>query len=83
MSKQDYEYKTKRKPVVTKVKGRLKKCLQAWEELQAQTFIIDIIQDGYKIPFLSIFPPFKANNNKSAINKRAFVVQAITKLLLD
>jgi hypothetical protein len=27
-------------------------------------------------------PPFKANNNKSAINERAFVVQAITKLLL-
>ncbi len=60
LSKQDYEYKTKRKPVVTKVKGRLKKCLQAWEELQAQTFIIDIIQNGYKIPFLSIFPPIQS-----------------------
>ena len=69
-------------PVVNKVKGRLKKCLQAWEEIQAPQFIIDIIQNGYKIPFLSIPPPFKANNNKSAINERQFVEQAITELLL-
>ena len=69
-------------PVVNKVKGRLKKCLQAWEEIQAPQFIIDIIQNGYKIPFLSIPPPFKASNNKSAINERQFVEQAITELLL-
>ncbi len=60
LSKQAYEYKTKRIPVVTKVKGRLKKCLQAWEELQVQTFIIDIIQNGYKIPVLSISPPIQS-----------------------
>jgi hypothetical protein len=69
-------------PVVNKVKGRLKKCLQAWEEIQAPQFIIDIIQNGYKIPFLSIPPPFKASNNKLAINERQFVEQAITELLL-
>jgi hypothetical protein len=44
--------------------------------------MIDIIQNGYKIPFLSIPPPLKANNNKSAINEREFVEQAITELLL-
>ena len=76
LSKQDYEYKTNCMPVVNKVKGRLKKCLQAWEEIQAPQFIIDIIQNGYKIPFLSIPPPFKASNNKSAINERQFVEQA-------
>ena len=83
LSKQDYEYKTNCMPVVNKVKGRLKKCLQAWEEIQAPQFIIDIIQNRYKIPFLSIPPPFKAsNNNKSAFNERQFVEQAITELLL-
>ena len=82
LSKQDYEHKTNCMPVVNKVKGRLKKCLQAWEEIQAPQFIIDIIQNGYKIPFLSIPPPFKASNNKSAINERQFVEQAITELLL-
>ena len=68
--------------VVTKVKGSLKKCLHACTEINAPKFITDIILHGYKIPFMSIPPSFRATNNKSALREREFVEKAIGELLL-
>ena len=64
------------------VKGRLKQCLSFWEEdLKASQFIIDVVKNGYKIPFETIPPPFCAKNNRSSLNHPEFVESAISDLL--
>lgn len=64
------------------VKGRLKRSYNFWKsELKATPFILDIINEGYKLPF-DIFPPqFYAKNNRSSLNHSEFVETAIADLL--
>ena len=35
------------------VKGRLKRCLHFWQEIGANENVLDVIENGYKIPFIS------------------------------
>jgi hypothetical protein len=66
------------------VVGKLKSCLQFWRDnLKANKFILDIIQHGYTIPFVSEPPPAYAVNNKSALSHSEFVRKSIEKLLLS
>ena len=41
---------------VVKVKGRLKACVQFWESISAPQFVLSVIREGYKIPFLHTPP---------------------------
>lgn len=63
------------------VKGRLRKCISAWKDINAPKFIIDVIEQGYKIPLLYIPEAFKGCNNSSALKEYEFVEQAINELL--
>ena len=63
------------------MRGRLKKCLSAWLEIGTPTFILDIIRDGYKIPFVHLPLPKLATNNLSALNHKAFVNSEIGNFL--
>jgi hypothetical protein len=83
LSIQDYEYENNDKGVSAKVKGRLRKCVNAWREIHAPKFLIDMILDGYKIPFMTTPPPFTARNNKSALREKAFVEEALNELLIN
>ena len=56
------------------VRGRLRKSIQFWRE-------IDTIEFGYKLPLLQIPPPFVATNNNSALQESKFVESAISELL--
>ena len=75
----NYEFKSTDVPV--SVRGRLRKSLQFWKDIDAPRFIIDTIEFGYKLPLLQIPPPFVAKNNNSAIQESAFVESAINELL--
>ena len=52
-----------------------------WVKLGASGFILDVIRDGYKIPFVALPPPKVSSNNTSALNDTYFVAEAISDLL--
>ena len=49
-----------------RTKGALRRSINAWEQMGASEFILDVIKDGYKIPFVETPEPAKFKNNKSA-----------------
>ena len=70
-------YEVKSGDVPVSVRGRLRKSIQFWREIDSPRFIVDTIESGYKLPLLQIPPPFVAMNNNSALQ----VESAIGKLL--
>ena len=63
------------------VKGRLKTRTMFWKDIEASPFVLDILENGYSIPFISI-PISKFNrNNKSARDNSDFVTEAVSELL--
>ena len=65
------------------VKGRLKASIEFWRFIGAPKFILDIISDGYKIPFITTPPPVHLKNNGSTLEHSDFVNDAILVLLQD
>ena len=63
------------------IKGRLKRHIAFWRKIEAYDNILDIIENGYKLPFLDIPPPACFNNNCSAVKNKDFVEAAILELL--
>ena len=64
------------------VKGRLKTHLRFWtEELGASKFVLNVIQNGYMLPFILTPPPCYLSNNKSSLAHPEFVQGEISKLL--
>ena len=63
------------------VRGRLKLCISFWRSLGASQFILNVISQGYKIPFFELPTPFFKVNNASALSNSSFVSQAVNELL--
>ena len=63
------------------VRGRLKRALHEWKIIDAPQFILEVIEFGYKLPFISIPAPKVSNNNRSALAEVYFVEDAIQNLL--
>jgi len=62
---------------VVDVQGRPKEKLSFWKEiLKALASILECLREGYKLPLLSIPPPFSAKNQKSALENVEFVSSA-------
>ena len=74
-------YEVKSGDVPVSVRGRLRKSIQFWREIDAPRFILDTIEFGYKLPLLQIPPSFVATNNNSALQESEFVESAISELL--
>lgn len=64
------------------VKGRLANAFEFWEKvLEAPSFVIDIITQGYSVPFSEFPPRCFLSNNRSALRNPQFVESAILELL--
>ena len=63
------------------VKGRLKRRLHFWQEIGVDENVLDIIENGYKIPFISTPKPAEFKNNKPALLNHSFVSDSIQELL--
>ena len=63
------------------VKGRLKKHVTFWQKIDASKWILDIISNGYCLPFTSLPSRRFFNNHASTIKHSDFVSEEITKLL--
>ena len=64
------------------IKGRLKDRARFWEEvLQASPFVLKIVTEGYRLPFIQTPTPFHQANHASALREREFVEGEIAKLV--
>ena len=63
--------------------SHLAKCYQEWEKIGASGFILSVIRNGYKIPFIDFPPPKVFPNNASALKEKDFVSEAISDLLVN
>ena len=63
------------------VRGRIRKCIDFWRSLEVSQFILNVINQGYKIPFFHLPTPFSKANNVSARNNSTFVSEAVNELL--
>ena len=72
-------YKLGQKEII--VKDRLRKHIDFWKRIGANQFILDTIENGYKIPFYSTSQKCFLSNNKSALVESIFVRQSISDLL--
>ena len=65
------------------IKGNLRRNAEFWEEnIQANEFVLDIVKNGYSLPFLVLPDKYEAKrNNLSALKERVFVEAQIQILL--
>lgn len=61
--------------------GRLKCSLNKWRSSNASSFVVDLIENGYKIPLKSVPVSISLRNNASARKAPVFVGGAINDLL--
>ena len=63
------------------IKGGLRRHLSFWNRHCSNKFVLDTVQDGYKIPFHSLPEASQTRNNRSATENESFVSSAILQLL--
>ena len=64
------------------VKGRLANAFEFWaKDLEAPPFVIDIIRQGYSLPFSGFPPRCFLSNNRSALRNPQFLESAILEFL--
>ena len=63
-------------PVVQQmsVKGKLFKSIQHRQSLGSPDFILSVVRNGHKIPFISTPPPRRFTNNASVLKEEDFVI---------
>jgi hypothetical protein len=66
--------------VITPV-GSLKNWLTEWRLITDNQYILDIVENGYKIPFKTEPEQIYINNNKSSLENKDVVASEITNLL--
>ena len=64
-------------PAQPSVSGRLRKCIDFWRSLEVSQFILNVIIQGYNIPFFHLPTPFFKANNASARTNSTIVTEAV------
>ena len=66
------------------MKGHLKQCVSYWEfTISAPRFVLDVISEAYKLPFIRVPDSCYIRNNRLAENHPNFVEEAISKSLVN
>ena len=73
-----YEYEQGQADII--VKDRLKSNIQFWRDIGANSYILDTIENGYVIPFHSTPVSMCCKNNRSSLEHKTFVLEAISDL---
>ena len=67
----------------SRIQGKLRAHFLFWHDVvRASEFVLDIIQNGYKILFRESPFPYLIENRSSALHQRSFVQEAISELLI-
>ena len=75
-----YEYEQNQTNII--VKGRLKQNVEFWKAIGANEYVLDVIENGFTIPFYTLPPNMVLKNNRSALSNVEFVEEAISDLLM-
>ena len=68
-------------PPLENVKGNLRRKLEFWKRIGTSKFILNVIERGYMLPFLSLPKPAVFRNNRSSLAHAKFVEDAIRELV--
>ena len=63
------------------VKGNLRRNFDFWKRIGAPSFILNVIERGYLLPFVSFPEPAVFKNNRSSLSHAEFVEEAIRDLV--
>ena len=69
--------KVNHRPITSRRRSRKR----SMGEIRRFGFILSVVRDGYKIPFVTLPPPKVIPNNHSAVTHNHFVSEAISDLL--
>ena len=61
--------------------GRLKENIGQWRSIGTNRNIVDVLENGYKMPLFTTPKPVELRNNRSALENGEFIDQEIEKLL--
>ena len=78
MTNNFYEYEQGQADII--VKDRLKSNIQFWRDIEADSYILNTIENGLVIPFHSTPLNKCCENNRSALQHKTFVLEAISDL---
>ena len=81
MDHADFFRSEKHKLTENSVKGSLSKNFSFWKNLGTYDYILDIVKNGYSIPFTKLPPTMKIRNNLSAMKNKSFVQEKVNELL--
>ena len=62
------------------LKGNFRRSLEIWKRIGAPNFILNDIERGYLLPFVSFPEPMVFKNNSSYLSHAEFVEEAILRL---
>ena len=77
----DFFRSEKHKLTENSVKGKLSKNFSFWKNLGTYDYILDIVKNGYSIPFTKLPPSMNIKNNLSAMKNKSFVQEKVNELL--
>ena len=75
-----FEFELIDRPPLENVKGNLRRKLEFWKRIGTSKFILNVIERGYMLPFLSHPEPAVFRNNRSSLAHAKFVEDAIREL---
>ena len=79
--KQNEAYVTGGKDVSVVARGSLARNVQFWEGIGACKYVVNVIRNGYALPFNSLPKPYVIRNHKSAQAHASFVNESVEDLL--
>lgn len=76
-----FEFELSTSPPCINVKGNLRRNFEFWKRIGTPSFILNVIERGYSLPFLSFPEPADFKNNRSSLSHSEFVEDAIQELV--
>ena len=75
-----FEFDLSTGPPCVNVKGKLRRDVELWKCIGTPSFILNVIERGYFLPFVSFPEPVVLKNNRSSLSHAEFVEEAIQEL---
>ena len=75
-----FEFELSTSPPCVNVKGNLRRNFEFWKHIGAPSFILNVIERGYLLPFVSFPEPVVFKNSRSSLSHAEFLEEAIQDL---
>ena len=76
-----FHFELSTSPPCVNSRGNLRRNLEFWKRIRTPSFILNVIERGYLLPFVSFPEPAVFKNNRSSLSHAEFVEEAIQDLV--